>query len=77
MRSGFSFILLPEVITAADGEAEAPRRNIPNATKCFVYRLIAFYVLGSLVIGIIVPYNHPKLLAPLRKASPAQVRVHS
>ena len=67
MRSGFSFILSPELITTAAGEAEAPRRNIPKATKRFVYRLIAFYVLGSLVIGVIVPYNDPKLLSAITK----------
>lgn len=67
VRSGFSFILSPELITTAAGEAEAPRRNIPKATKRFVYRLIAFYVLGSLVIGVIVPYNDPKLLSAITK----------
>lgn len=67
VRSGFSFILSPELITTAAGEAEAPRRNIPKATKRFVYRLIAFYVLGSLVIGVIVPYNDRKLLNAITK----------
>ena len=33
VRSGFSFILSPELITTAAGEAEAPRRNIPKATS--------------------------------------------
>ncbi|KAF9464507.1 amino acid permease/ SLC12A domain-containing protein [Collybia nuda] len=62
-RSGFSFILSPELITIAAGESIAPRRNIPKATKRFVYRLIAFYVLGSLVIGVIVASDDPLLLA--------------
>jgi amino acid transporter len=67
VHSGFSFILSPELITTAAGEAEAPRRNIPKATKRFVYRLIAFYVLGSLIVGVIVPYNDPKLLSAITK----------
>jgi amino acid transporter len=67
VRSGFSFILSPGLITTAAGEAEAPGRNIPKATKRFVYRLIAFYVLGSLVIGVIVPNNGPKLPSAITK----------
>ncbi|KAL7271633.1 hypothetical protein RUND412_005597 [Rhizina undulata] len=61
-RSGFSFILSPELVTIAAGEAEAPRRNIPKAASRFVYRLMAFYVLGSLVIGVIVSSSDPDLL---------------
>ncbi|KAI5778332.1 amino acid permease [Geopyxis carbonaria] len=61
-RSGFSFILSPELITIAAGESEAPRRNLPKAVKRFVYRLIAFYILGSLVIGVIVSSKDEGLL---------------
>lgn len=62
VRSGFSFILSPELVTISAGETEAPRRNIPKATKRFVYRLIFFYVLGSLVIGVIVSSKDSELL---------------
>lgn len=69
IKSGFSFIFSPELITAAAGEAVAPRRNIPKATKRFIYRLIAFYVLGALVIGVTVAYNDPKLLSGIASGS--------
>ena len=62
IKSGFSFIFSPELITTAAGEAVAPRRNIPKATNRFIYRLFAFYVLGSLVIGVTVAYNDKNLL---------------
>ncbi|KAJ5226141.1 hypothetical protein N7468_007366 [Penicillium chermesinum] len=62
IKSGFSFIFSPELITTAAGEAIAPRRNIPKATNRFIYRLFAFYVLGSLVIGVTVAYNDKHLL---------------
>ena len=62
IRSGFAFILSPETITIAAGESEAPRRNIPKASKRFVYRLIVFYVLGTLVVTVIVASNDPELL---------------
>lgn len=63
IRSGFSFIFSPELITTAAGEATSPRRNIPKATKRFIYRLFAFYILGSLVVGVTVAYNDPDLLS--------------
>lgn len=55
-------MLSPELITIAAGESEAPRRNIPKAGRRFVYRLIVFYILGSLVISVIVSSQDPQLL---------------
>ncbi|KAJ9199669.1 hypothetical protein DTO164E3_4554 [Paecilomyces variotii] len=69
IRSGFSFIFSPELITAAAGEAVSPRRNIPKATNRFIYRLVAFYVLGSLVIGVTVAYNDKSLLSGIASGS--------
>lgn len=63
IKSGFAFIMSPELITTAAGEAENPRRNIPKAADRFIYRLFAFYVLGTLVIGVTVAYNDPNLLS--------------
>jgi yeast amino acid transporter len=63
VRSGFSFILSPELITIASGETEAPRRNVPKATRRFIYRLLFFYIMGSLIIGIIVSSQDPRLLS--------------
>lgn len=63
IRSGFSFIMSPELITISAGETEAPRRNIPKATKRFIYRLLAFYIGGSLVIGVVVSSNNKMLMS--------------
>ncbi|KAL8819239.1 MAG: hypothetical protein Q9223_002294 [Gallowayella weberi] len=62
VKSGFAFILSPELIVLAAGETEAPRRNIPKAAKRFVYRLMVFYILGTLVISVIVASNDDLLL---------------
>ncbi|VVT48789.1 uncharacterized protein SAPINGB_P001952 [Magnusiomyces paraingens] len=62
IRSGFSFIMSPELITIAAGETEAPRRNVPKATSRFIYRLLFFYIFGSLVIGTIVSSHNDHLL---------------
>ncbi|THZ60943.1 hypothetical protein D6C85_09670 [Aureobasidium pullulans] len=65
IKSGFAFIMSPELVVTAAGEAEAPRRNIPKAANRFIYRLFAFYVLGTLVIGVTVSYNDPSLLSAI------------
>ena len=69
VRSGFSFIMSPELITISAGETEAPRRNIPKATKRFIYRLLFFYIFGSLVIGVIVNSNDSRLMSGSGDAS--------
>ena len=62
VRSGFAFILSPELVAITAGESHAPRRNIPKAAGRFIYRLALFYCLGSLVISVIVPSNDKNLL---------------
>lgn len=71
IKAGFAFITSPELIAIAAGETVAPRRNIPKAARRFVWRLAIFYGLGSLVIGVIVPYTNKDLLgASNASASP-------
>ena len=62
VRSGFAFILSPELVSITAGESEAPRRNIPKASRRFIYRLMFFYCFGSLVISVIVASNDPNLV---------------
>ena len=63
IKSGFAFIVGPELVAVATAETQRPRRNISKAATRFVYRLMFFYVVGSIVIGVIVPYNNPNLLS--------------
>lgn len=51
-----------EMVAVAAGEAENPRKNIPKAVRRVFWRILFFYVLGSLAIGVLVPYNDPSLL---------------
>nr|AXS58668.1 putative proline-specific permease homeolog b [Epichloe coenophiala] len=62
VSAGFAFITSPELIAIAAGETIDPRRNIPKAARRFIWRLAVFYGLGSLIIGIIIPSNDPRLL---------------
>lgn len=50
-----------EMIAVAAGEAENPRKNIPKAVRRTFWRILFFYVLGSLGVGLLVPYNDPQL----------------
>lgn len=52
-----------EMVAVAAGEAENPRKNIPKAVRRVFWRILFFYVLGSLAIGVLVPYDDPKLLS--------------
>jgi len=69
IRAGFAFILSPELLAVAAGEAIAPRRNLPKAARRYIYRLALFYGFGSLAIGILVPHNDSRLLSPDSNAS--------
>ncbi|KAF7592001.1 hypothetical protein BBP40_000781 [Aspergillus hancockii] len=63
IRAAYAYILSPELIPMTAGECIAPRRNIPRATRRYIYRLVFFYVGGALVIGFLVPYNSKQLLS--------------
>lgn len=52
-----------EMVAVAAGEAENPRKNIPKAVRRVFWRILFFYVLGSLAIGVLVPYDDSQLLS--------------
>ncbi|KAF4304137.1 Amino acid/polyamine transporter I [Botryosphaeria dothidea] len=52
-----------EMVAVAAGEADDPRRNIPKAVRRVFWRILFFYVLGSLAIGVLVPSNDEHLLS--------------
>lgn len=44
------------------GEAQNPRRVIPRAIKLTFFRILIFYVVSVLFLGMIVPYNSEQLI---------------
>ncbi|KAF9053945.1 general amino acid permease AGP2 [Hymenopellis radicata] len=60
----------PDYVSMAAGEAENPRKNLPRAYNSVFYRLTTFFVLGSMCVGIVVPYNDTNLLQALSDARP-------
>lgn len=67
-----------EMVAVAAGEAENPRKNIPKAVRRVFWRILFFYVLGSLAIGVLIPYNEPRLLSKAHNgaASPWVIAIY-
>lgn len=59
-----------ESVVIAAGEAQDPRRTLPKAIRRVFWRVIVFYILGPLAIGLIVPYNDTGLLTALATEAP-------
>jgi amino acid transporter len=60
----------PDYVSMAAGETENPRKVMPRAYNAVFYRLTTFFVLGSLAVGINVPYNDPELKAAFADGKP-------
>ncbi|OGM44212.1 proline permease PrnB [Aspergillus bombycis] len=62
VKSAIAFLFAPELVVISGGEMESPRRNIPKVARRYIYRLVIFYFLGSLAIGVICPSNASELV---------------
>ncbi|PQE19160.1 putative general amino acid permease protein [Rutstroemia sp. NJR-2017a BBW] len=63
-----------ELVAVAAGEAENPRKNIPKAVRRVFWRILFFYVLGSLAIGVLVSTDDPHLLKAQKDGAPGAAR---
>ncbi|GLA19331.1 hypothetical protein AnigIFM62618_007000 [Aspergillus niger] len=55
----------PEYISMAAAEAARPRGVMKKAYASYPWRLVTFFILGALSMGILIPYNDPTLAATL------------
>ncbi|KAM7198588.1 Amino acid permease domain containing protein [Naviculisporaceae sp. PSN 640] len=60
----------PDYVSMAAGEAENPREVLPRAFNAVFYRLTAFFVLGSLAVGILVPSNDAEMTLAFKTGAP-------
>ncbi|MBW0472186.1 hypothetical protein O181_011901 [Austropuccinia psidii MF-1] len=60
IRAAFSYVGT-EITALTAGEAKNPKKTLPSAIKGVAYRICAFYILGTLVVGLLVPSNDPRL----------------
>ncbi|MBF0710077.1 MULTISPECIES: amino acid permease [unclassified Gemella] len=59
--AGYSF-QGTELIGVTAGESENPERAIPKAVKQVFWRILIFYVLAIIVIGLLIPYTSEDLM---------------
>lgn len=52
-----------ELVALAAAETANPRKSLPKATKQVFWRITLFYIVTTIVIGFLVPYNDPRLLS--------------
>lgn len=69
MAAGFSF-QGTELLGVAAGETEDPGKSIPKAVKTVFWRILLFYVLAILAIGLIIPYTNGNLASDDVTVSP-------
>ncbi|RMZ74813.1 hypothetical protein DV737_g5716, partial [Chaetothyriales sp. CBS 132003] len=50
-----------ELVGVTVGEAQNPRKTVPRAIKLTFYRILFFYCLSVLLLGMIVPYDSDEL----------------
>lgn len=62
MIVGFSF-QGTELVGIAAGESKDPGKNIPAAIRQVFWRILLFYVFAIIIIGFLIPYTDPHLLA--------------
>ncbi|KAI7908010.1 amino acid permease/ SLC12A domain-containing protein [Cokeromyces recurvatus] len=51
-----------EIVGITAGESENPHKTVPAAVKQVFFRIVLFYILSILIIGLIIPYTDPDLL---------------
>ena len=51
-----------ELVAVAAGESSKPYKSVPRATKATFFRIVLFYILTILTIGLCINKNDPVLL---------------
>ncbi|KAL7626063.1 Basic amino-acid permease [Parahypoxylon ruwenzoriense] len=59
-----------ESIAITAGETKDPARQLPRVVKNVFWRILFFYILSALMIGLNVPYNYPNLNSKETRTSP-------
>jgi amino acid transporter len=64
-----------EMVGVTAGESRNPRRAVPRAIKQVFWRIVIFYLGTIFFIGLLIPYNSPRLLSAQSKtgASPLTI----
>ncbi len=69
LAAGFSF-QGTELLGVTAGETDDPAKNIPKAVRSVFWRILLFYILAILAIGLLIPYTDSRLLSEDIAVSP-------
>jgi AAT family amino acid transporter len=59
-----------ESIAITAGETKNPTKNLPRVVKNVFWRILLFYILSVLLIGLNIPYTYPDLSSKKSSVSP-------
>lgn len=51
-----------ELVGLAAAETANPRKTLPTAVKQVFWRICIFYIVSLILVGLLVPYNDPRLI---------------
>ncbi|KAN0065671.1 amino acid transporter [Thecaphora frezii] len=60
-----------ELVGVTVGEAANPRKTVPSAIRKTFFRIVFFYIVGSLLVGMVVPASDPSLISANKRATSA------
>lgn len=69
-----------ELVGLAAAETSNPRKSLPTAAKQVFWRITMFYIVALTLIGLLVPYNSPRLIGSSSvdaKASPFVIAIEN
>lgn len=73
LSAGFA-VAGPDMLSLIAAETINPRKVMPQAFKTVAVRLVVFFVLSALAVGIVVPSNDPILLSAIEQGLPGAGR---
>lgn len=80
VTAAFAFVGT-ELVGLAAAETANPRKSLPTAVKQVFWRITLFYIVSLLLIGLLVPYNDPRLMngdsSADAKASPFVISIQN
>lgn len=69
-----------ELVGLAAAETANPRKSLPTAVKQVFWRIALFYIVSLTLVGLLVPYNDPRLIGSSdsdAKASPFVIAIQN
>ncbi|VUC25584.1 unnamed protein product [Clonostachys rosea] len=73
--ASFAFVLAPEQLIVTAGEMQAPRHNLPKASRRYLWRLVILFIPTGLAISVICPFDEPRLQSSGTAKSPFVIAI--